>query len=232
MAAAAAAAAGAGAGAGAGAAGAAADVSPVLVREPLGLLQCLRRLHETTDSLVFWNADKTIRLMLRVDAEDSDQDTMAFCLGVVVSEDDDDAMDLTEVLKLEHEGYLDEDVFVIETVTLSRSTATPGDEDLIKVMRAINRLFAFRICPCAQYFLKDEDHAVCAWCLLGSAGADMETEFCCICHQKAAVRHMAKQPCCGQKLHQLCLDAWNRSRGGEAPCPMCRAEPSLAFVAA
>lgn len=186
----------------------------MLVQDTHALLATLRRMHVLNDSVMFWNEERTLKLMLRNDPVDAD--TLACELAIVYDEDCDDMHKLVE---LNNDGYVDEPgTFVIDAWSFSATDVTP--EDLAKAAQAIDNAYTLRICPCGSYLVKD-DAAMCCMCHMTSTPGGRAPQFCAICHEDGLAMHMTGLPCCKKRLHGHCLQTW-RTKSGDDRCPLCR----------
>lgn len=206
-------------------AGPAVRPSAPLVRDKGAMLGVLQRLHVMNDAVVFWNLDKTIKLMLRNDPVD--HETMGWDLSIMCG-DGDETQPVDAALDLEHDGYMDEPgLFVLDSGTLPFESGA-NDEAVAKVVSLVNRAYETVICPCGAYLIKDGAD-MCAFCQMTATPEDLRKEYCCICMDDGVAKHMATQPCCGQRLHRACLATWAAARRGDdsggapASCPLCRA---------
>jgi hypothetical protein len=197
-----------------------------LIRDASAVLASLRRMRNTNDGVSFWNADRTIKFMLRNDSEAYDLDPeppdtdIHTDLCIVVDEDD---ATIAKVLELEHDGYFDEPtMFVLESYSVSPTD--PADEELLDLIKKLNEAHKFRICPCGSYVIKDQAPQ-CLFCELTAEPGASKSEFCAICQDDGIAAHMTTQPCCTQPLHKACLSAWkDRQTGSSMTCPLCRAQ--------
>lgn len=186
-----------------------------LVKDPEAVLATLRRMRNTNGAVSFWNADHSIRFMLRNDAEayeldDIDPDAVHADLCIVVDEDD---SLIAKVLELEHDGYFDEPtMFVLESYEVA------GDAG--PVVEKLNEVHKYKVCPCARYLIKDQAD-ICLFCQLTAAPGACDKQFCPICHDDGIKAHMTTQACCDQPLHLACLATWRDQ--GKSTCPLCRA---------
>lgn len=192
----------------------AAEPAPCLVAEAESLYHSVRRLHRTNESVLFWNEQRSFKLMLRNDPVDAD--TVSCELAMVVDEDDDD---MARLMDLMTDGYLEEPgTFVLDSWTFKDKEFT--EEGARKIQFAINAAHRYRVCPCAAYVIKD-DGAVCVFCQMTRTRADKESHFCAICCEDGMRMHMTRQDCCQHYLHKHCMATW-RSKSGDERCPLCR----------
>lgn len=203
-----------------------------LIRDARSALAALQRMRNINDAVTFWNADRTLKFMLRNDTDsydmDNDEDDIHTDLCIVVDEDDTTA---AKVMELEHDGYFDEPtMFVIESYSVSKDDHT--DTELLSLIKKLNEVHKYSVCPCGAYMIKDRA-SVCLYCELTAEPGAMNTEFCAICQDQGIAAHMCTQTCCTQSLHKACLSAWRDKQtaagtaggggGGGATCPLCRA---------
>ena len=197
-----------------------------LVHDARQLLACLVRMREGNDAVVFWNASREFRLMLRNDP-DVDDDELAFDLCIVPEDDDsDDECDsgglVRRVLELEHDGYEEDGLFVVDSQSFQLDDLKRRPSLLDDSVERINAVYNYCVCPCGAYLIKDGAKQ-CLYCqLTQDETQDATPHTCPICLESGSVRHMARQPCCKQLLHSRCLTAW-MSTGRHVRCPMCRA---------
>lgn len=190
------------------------------------MLACLLRMHAHNDAVIFWNASRDFRMLLRNDPTETG--TIAFELCIVPDDDDEEDEDggssLARVLQLEHDGYMDDDgAFVVDAFSFAMDDLVRSPDLLEGAKACVNRVHAYALCMCGQHFVKD-GAATCLYCQLTEDPADGR-HFCAICHDTGAPRHMAKQACCGQMLHRACLATW-RCTSRDARCPLCRSSGS------
>lgn len=205
-----------------------------LIKDVHSMFACVLRLHVDNEAVAFWSASREFRMMLRNDPQEAG--TVAFELCLVPDsddEDDDEGMGLGRVLDLELDGFYDEDdgMFVVETYAYPLDELS-RDPTMLEGARArINRVHAYAVCKCRQYFVKDQGKA-CLFCqLTADPVADATAHFCAICRDEGPAKHMVTQACCGQMLHRSCLGVWvSTSKSGT--CPLCRRESRSARQAA
>lgn len=186
----------------------------LLVSDAGAMLNTVKRLHFINDGIIFWNEQRTFKLMLRNDPVDADT---VSCELALVFEDDDEVMQ--RVLDLTNDGYMDEPgVFILDSWT--HQLADFCADDARKIMNAVNDAYLYKTCPCGNYLVKD-DAAHCLFCQMTRAPGQ-ETHFCTICCEDGLAMHMTRQPCCQQRLHAHCLATW-RTKSGDDRCPLCRA---------
>lgn len=201
-----------------------------LIHDARHLLACLVRMRDADDGVMFWNATREFRLMLRhdpgfEDEDDEDGDMLAFDV-CIVPEDSDEEEDcagglVRRVLELEHEGYDEDGVFVVESRSFRLADVKRRPSLLADAVERINALYNYSVCPCAAYFIKD-GAPLCLYCqLTQDEAADANLHTCPICMESSSVRQMARQPCCKQLLHSRCLTLCLAT--GNVRCPMCRA---------
>lgn len=189
----------------------------VLVSDGSALLSALVRLHAHNDAIIFWNAEESFKILLRNDPVDLE--TYSFDLSILCEEDADDSVN--KLLQTEHDGYFDEPgVFTFETISVS-SSSRADSEDVRHAMNRINELWAYKICPCGAYLIKDEG-SMCNFCEMTLTPADREVHFCPICHENSIQKHMTRQDCCSQYIHTTCLDTWYAKSDSSGVCPLCR----------
>lgn len=186
-----------------------------LVCDPQSMLGTLKRLHAINDAVLFWNEQRTFKLMLRNDPVDAD--TLACELAMVVPEDDDAMM---HVFELTHDGYIDEPgTFILDS--WSYNLADISAEEAAKVANVVNEAYLYKMCLCGNYLIKD-DASMCVFCQMTSSAEDRLEHFCSICCEDGMARHMVRQTCCGQHLHNNCLTTW-KTKSRDDRCPLCRA---------
>lgn len=185
----------------------------LLVQHAESMASVMRRLHVANDALMFWNEQCSFKLMLRNDPVDPD--TLACELALVTDEDSDGAA----MLEMCSDGYMDEPgTYVIDSWSFPLEGF--GAEDAAKVMHAVNDAYLIRACPCGRYLIKD-DAPMCTFCDMISGPQQRAAHFCPICCDDGLAMHMQRMPCCQQRLHRHCMDAW-KAKSGDARCPMCR----------
>jgi hypothetical protein len=186
-----------------------------LIRDPAALCHALRRLHASNDGVVFWNHQRTFKLMLRNDPCDSD-DALA-CELLMVFDDDDAAM--TAMMELGGDAYMEEPgSYVLEQWGFKLDALDARAVE--KVAAALNRAYLTRVCPCGKYLVRD-DGGHCVFCQMTSTPEDRTKHFCSICCDGGLRMHMDLLPCCQQYLHRHCLATWRR-KSGDTRCPLCR----------
>lgn len=195
-----------------------------LVKDCKSMLACVLRMHAHNDAVIFWNAARDFRMLLRNDP--SDPGTIAFELCIVPDddEDEDDQGSLARVLQLEHDGYMDDDgLFVVDTFSFAMDEVARSPDLLEGAKACVNRVHAYTLCMCGQHFVKD-GATTCLFCQLTEDPAAPDAgarHFCAICHDTGPPRYMTKQACCSQMLHRACLATW-RCTSGDTRCPLCR----------
>ena len=195
------------------------------IRDPEAVLSALRRMRNFNDAVSFFNADRTVKFMLRNDADAYDLDPepadaeLHTDLCIVVDEDD---AAIAKVMELEHDGYFEEPtMFVLESYSVSPTDT--ADEELLDLIKKLNEVHKYRVCPCGGYMIKDQA-ALCLFCEMTAEPGATQLEFCAICQDDGIAAHMTTQTCCNQRLHKACLGAWTarQAAGGNATCPLCR----------
>lgn len=187
----------------------------MLVSDAESMYTTLQRLHLINDGVLFWNEQRSLKLLLRNDPVDPD--TVSCELAIMADDDDDELEKILELLT--SDGYTDEPgVFVLDSWTFR--AAEFDVEDARKVMSAVNDAYQYRICPCRKYIIKDEP-LICTFCQMTRTAEDKQTHFCSICRDDGMRMHMQCQACCKQFLHKHCLAKWEEQSGDER-CPLCR----------
>lgn len=186
---------------------------PDLITSAKSFGECLLRLRERSDGIMFWNASKEFKMMLK-DNEGETVDLMIVC--------DVDKEDLLgKILEMEHDGYMyDDDWFVVD----SFEYPTTLDADSVAVKQArVNAVWKWRMCQCAKYFVKHPSHAECYFCAMSAPEeGDASAIECPICLKtSAALRMNRTSTCCNQFIHSLCLERWIEKN---PTCPLCRKE--------
>lgn len=190
----------------------------ILVQEPKALLETLRRLHAGNDGIVFWNHERSFKLMLRNDPCDDD-DHLAFELLMIFDGEDDRHV---RMMELHREGHEEEPgIYIIDDWTWKAGEL--DEREAAGVAATLNRMFLTKICPCGDYLIKD-DGAYCAFCQMTAGSPDLESHFCSICCDHGIRMHMLEMPCCQQHLHRRCLVTWQKTSGNDR-CPLCRQMP-------
>lgn len=186
----------------------------VLVHDAATMAAVLRRLHVLNDGVIFWNEQRSLKLMLRNDPVDCD--TLACELALVSDEDDERA---AKLLALANGGYMDEPgTYVLEG--WSWPLADFDDAQAQSVLAAVNDAYLWRPCPCGEYVIKD-DACMCVFCHMTSTPDSKREQFCPICCEDGMAMHMTRMPCCKQHLHVSCLDTW-KAKSSDDRCPLCR----------
>lgn len=191
----------------------------MLVKEPGHFIRCLQRMKQQNTGVMFYNYDQSFKILLRNDPDCPDG-TLGGELCIVYMVDDDPKDEIVQKsIKLEPDGYVDEDgVFVLDSFSF-------GCDDISAALDAaarLNEVYVMSICPCQNYFIKDGG-TMCLFCSLTSSKHDLHPRFCCVCQEASAQMHMLVQPCCSQHIHTSCLATWHHT-SGKAQCPMCRSE--------
>lgn len=190
----------------------------MLVSDPDSMFHVIKRLHGINDGVIFWNEQRSFKLMLRNDPVDPET---VSCELVLVFDEEDGTMQ--HVLDLTNDGYIDEPgIFVLDSWTFQ--AAEFSLDDARKVMAVINDAYLFRVCPCGAYLVKD-DASICVFCHMTSSPEDKLAHFCSICCEDGMAMHMKRQACCQQHLHAHCLATW-RDKSGDDRCPLCRHNPA------
>lgn len=192
-----------------------------LVKDAKSLLACLMRMHLSNEAVQFWNASREFKLMLRNDPVEADVVSFDLCIVPEDDEDDEDETLLRRVLELEHDGYDEDGAFVVDARSFAFDELARQPDLLDEVVARINSLYAYRVCKCGAYFIKD-GAPLCLFCqLTQDAAADSTAHMCPICFEHGPARHMVRQACCGQMLHSRCLAQW-AAASHHARCPLCR----------
>lgn len=192
------------------------------VRDVESLRGCLQRARAGCGPVVFWNATRDFRIVLRL-TDDEDEDDEEDGLGadwelcVWPPDEDDDGSDdegrparrLADVLDMEYGGFWDGDLYVVRAFDAD-------DPDLEGMREAINAAYGSVVCPCGAHLIKDGG-GMCLACHLSHDPAKDARHFCAICQEHGSQRHMVRQACCGQLLHRVCLAGSRDPR-----CPLCR----------
>lgn len=185
-----------------------------LVKDADSLLATVRRLHALNDVVIFWNEQRSFKLMLRNDPIDAETVSMELAM---VFDDDDEVM--LRIVDLTNDGYVDEPgTFVLDSWT--SPAAEFGTDEAAKIMKAINDAYTWHVCRCGSYLIKD-DAEICVFCCMTRSQADKAVHFCAICCEEGMRMHMDLQACCAQHLHRHCLATW-RAKSGDERCPLCR----------
>lgn len=201
-----------------------------LVKEAASLVACFQRLHATNEGVCFWNADRTLKLMLRNNPE-SGPDSLSAELLLLCDEDGDDdsndsaAKELETIMELDVDSYSDGDAWVLEEFVLDASV-DPSDDAVAGIMATINKVYNMRICDCRKYMLREQDTSTCCFCLLTGTAEDREPVSCPICYAVGPRLGFRKQECCGQLMHTSCLNRWHATSANT--CPWCRHDPTAA----
>ena len=196
-----------------------------LVKEPASLIACFQRLHATNEGVCFWNADRTLKLMLR-NNPDSSANTLSAELLLLCDDDDDDGSatkELETIMELDVDSYVDGGAWVLEEFLLD-SSVEPTDDAVTGVMETINKVFNMRVCDCRKYMLREPDTPTCCFCVLTGTAADREPVNCPICYATGPRVGFKKQECCGQLMHLSCLNRWRATSANS--CPWCRHDPT------
>lgn len=192
------------------------------IKDPSAVLATLRRIRNANDAVMFYNADRSIKFLLRndVDAYDDDTETEIHADLCIVVEEEDCLM--AKIIELEHDGYFEEPTtFVIESYVI-QSEETAETADVMPLVHKLNAMHKYRICPCGCYLIKDQA-PMCLYCEMTARPGSRDKEFCAICQDEGIAMHMTTQPCCGQRLHKACLATWREKGVGRNAdkCPLC-----------
>jgi hypothetical protein len=179
-----------------------------VVHDARPLVEALERLHASGEGVLFRNADDTLWLLLR--AVSDDPAAFACELAIQFDEDLHDRLLETTCGGTREPGG----VYVFKTWEAAGVT-----EDLASdVMDAVNRAHLYRACGCGGYLIRDGG-PVCVFCQMTSIPGE-PTEQCPVCHEEGPARHLARQPCCGGRVHAACMAAWRAT--GDGRCVLCR----------
>ena len=201
-----------------------------IIHDPTIFLRSLRRLKATQTAITFYNVDHSFKIMIRndpIDDDDEDDDEentpkkFLFDVCILNDVDSDEENDAwVNLIKLEQEGFYDEDdgTFVMENYSIL--DGDPDQTDLLDAVRRINQLYSMTICGCGEQFIKDTAD-MCIFCEMSCTPADLETTFCCICQNETVRKNTLLQPCCQKHLHTRCLHIWHKT-SGKTQCPLCR----------
>jgi hypothetical protein len=200
------------------------DVSTMFIKNAQNFTSALRRLNAHNDAMIFWNDARDLKLMIRADMSEEDDEWMTFDFVIVYDAESDRSGTRFELMDLEHDGYYDddEDLFFIDDFRMPKCPSF-DNEDTIKAMNLINKFYTTRVCPCSKYLIKNGE-ASCTYCLLTADAKDAVEFTCPICLDTIFGCHAVCQPCCSTHLHRACLDTWsNQSMDSARRCPLCRA---------
>ena len=195
----------------------------LLVKSKEHFIHVLARLQANQEGVMFWNASREFRIMLRY------CDPESFDIAIVCDPSSKRDELLTGILSMECSGFMDEDDFcyVLENYPYEEEhTATSTSATSTKSMRKLNEVYTWRLCACAGYFVKSLAHEECLYCTLSSEECSDDTATtttrtdCPVCLRTSAMAAMSKQSeCCGQYIHALCLKQW---LARNPTCPLCR----------
>ena len=197
------------------------------VKDIQSLHGVIKRLCDGEGTIMFWNRNNDIRLMLR----SMDDSEMSFQVSMYAGSegiDEDQAKVIKTVLSLECSGYMDpeaEDHFSVREFEIDEDDDI--EEFLTEAMEKINEMYEWKICGCREHIIKQAGETLCSVCYLSSTVEDRNQVTCCICLDGVATLHVKKSQCCDHDFHAGCLEQWKAKCQDEAKCPLCR---SSAFV--
>lgn len=168
----------------------------------------LTRIRDNCEGVMFWNASREFRIMLRHVDEDS------YDISIVCDPSCEKDDLLTNILIMECEGFMDEEdcCYVLENYGYI------GCEQ--SSMNKLNAVYNWCLCACAAYFVKTPQHTSCLYCTLSAEENPGENIDCPVCLRASAMSAMLRQStCCGQYIHALCLKQW---LDRNPTCPLCR----------
>ena len=119
----------------------------------------LARLKDHNEGVMFWNATREFRMMLR-DCDESE----TFDICIVCDCDDDTYKEMSDILEMEYDGYFDESCFVLDTYSYPTEEAPTVSCSMCRV----NQVYAWRKCVCAKYFIKQPTESQCLFCVLSA----------------------------------------------------------------
>jgi transcription elongation factor Elf1 len=173
--------------------------------------------HESP-TLMFYNHDKSFRILLRMDVEEKTLE-----LGICSFSNEIEIPRIMQEIGFPS-GYYDNDY---QCFFLNEYTDIPYDPDSIKYLRIqLNALYKATVCPCGERLVYDTDsHTHCCFCQMVSSSTTTQSDeehMCCICHS-ASGHNLKHMECCNVPIHHQCLSTWYHSKGGKnVSCPICR----------
>ena len=171
----------------------------------------LGRLYAMNECVIFWNEDRTFKLMLRNDPDTPENDEVAFELVLIVDDDDEGMARMLELLGASEDepGVHVLHQWMFEELTVERAA---------DVMAKLNGAYLMKLCPCGEALIKD-DADVCCLCHMKLDEENGTKHFCAICHSDGRELHMIRRPC-GHMFHKRCSVKWCSMSDGW--CPLCK----------
>lgn len=192
-----------------------------LIHDAEAFVSCIRRLHANNDAFLFRSKDGAITYMLR--NGDGGTPTTAQCELCIMCDSEDE--DMTELLRLEHEGYFeDTTTFLVDEFDIPLDAAAHTSSEVVTAIERLNTVYSYTICLCGRYMIKD-GFAVCFHCQLTQNPILIQDTTCCICLEKGSTKCMQVRPCCNQYIHSTCWRKYVRMSPPsleQPPCPLCR----------
>jgi hypothetical protein len=179
----------------------------------------LQRIHSTNSGVTYTNEDDTFKLMIRNDPEGGAGKYMVMDLVIVAPEEEERVVN---ALEMENDGWWDDDdpsSFIVESWEFDKKT--PDEDELKEMMEYVNATYAYKICPCAKYFIKDQKE-MCFYCELTASEDGIKKATCPICLSDGYMMHMKTTTCCSQIVHHDCARTWS-VKGKTGTCALCRA---------
>lgn len=184
------------------------------------LYSVLKRLHNTSSSLVFKNKDDDIQFIIRSDIEGSLGHFMSFDVIMNIGS--------SKTLLKCYQNYADaagfnEDIVGDEYLVASfEIDKRKQDVESVQELKDfLNKMSVIRICPCRERFIHDEK-SMCTFCELVATEEDLVEFECPVCRDQCHNFHGITMKCCGNKIHKKCDDIWYTT--GNNTCPFCRTE--------
>lgn len=180
---------------------------------PVAFMDGMRRIKRHQQVIMFWNFDRTLRLMLRYDPVGD----AAIAMELIVV-DDEDMPHLQDCCDNEYEGYYAEDnddFFVIDSFYIP-DEAAEAEAAVYAAMRKVNAAYSMFACGCRRYFVREPGESMCALCQLSGTPESLAPHECIVCSVPGPRMHMSSTKCCGNLMHKGCLARWGTS------CMFCR----------
>ena len=192
------------------------------VTDPASFVRALRRVNASESSIAYDNEDGTLRFVIAHNDDGSAGKFMAFDVCIANTDSDGPAGErLAAIMALDHDVQTDEfsDCYDLETFELPKDGPI-DDEELQEMIDLVNKTYAYKICPCDKYLIKDKAD-LCFFCEATGDEAGLRKEQCPICLDDGYMMHLKKTSCCGQLVHRRCTKQWSNA-GKTDKCALCR----------
>ena len=178
-----------------------------------------RLFNHRDDGVMFWNHDKTFKMMIRIDPDGSTGKYVTFEL--VILDHDPRIGKVLEKMVCNFSGNDDTDEYVVDQWEFDKNDL--DQEELDDMIQYINTMYEYVFCHCGEHFIKDSiinKKDMCVFCEMTATDDDMQRFECPVCLEIGYEMHSKTVKCCDNKLHAVCYDRW--AKEGNGKCMFCR----------